>query len=120
MIDNIVMFEQMGAINVADTTASLYNAILIDTPLGKYLTSNIYYFLRLHFFKLNYFVYQAPYFMDCISEHDLDELNIEIMRNTLYKAYLEDFYNFCKELGGATADVMCELLAVCVEKLFFS
>jgi V-type H+-transporting ATPase subunit d len=51
--------------------------------------------------------------MDCISEHDLDELNIEIMRNTLYKAYLEDFYKFCSELGGATAEVMCELLAVC-------
>lgn len=81
------MFEQMGAITVADTSASLYNAILIDTPL-------------------------APYFIDCISEHDLDELNVEIMRNTLYKAYLEDFYDFCKNLGGATAEVMCELLAV--------
>ena len=53
--------------------------------------------------------------MDCISEHDLDELNIEIMRNTLYKAYLEDFYKFCSELGGATAEVMCELLAVCLK-----
>jgi V-type H+-transporting ATPase subunit d len=34
------------------------------------------------------------------------------MRNTLYKAYLEDFYAFCKTLGGATAEVMCEILAV--------
>lgn len=85
------MFEQMGAITVADTSASLYNAILIDTPL-------------------------APYFIDCISEHDLDELNIEIMRNTLYKAYLEDFYKFCQSLGGATEEVMCELLAVSLHK----
>ena len=23
-------------------------------------------------------------------------MNIEIMRNTLYKAYLEDFYQFCQ------------------------
>lgn len=23
-------------------------------------------------------------------------MNIEIMRNTLYKAYLEDFYKFCQ------------------------
>ncbi len=23
-------------------------------------------------------------------------MNIEVMRNTLYKAYLEDFYRFCK------------------------
>ena len=27
----------------------------------------------------------APYFIDCISEADLDEMNIEIIRNTLYK-----------------------------------
>ena len=30
---------------------------------------------------------KAPYFIDCISEHDLDEVNIEIMRNTLYKVF---------------------------------
>lgn len=28
------------------------------------------------------------------------------------QAYLEDFYAFCQETGGATADVMCEALAV--------
>lgn len=50
--------------------------------------------------------------MDCISEQDLDEMNIEIIRNTLYKAYLEAFYKFCKEIGGTTADTMCEILAV--------
>lgn len=79
-------FEQMEAIHIASTPAELYNAVLVDTPL-------------------------APYFIDCISEQDLDEMNIEIIRNTLYKAYLEDFCKFCKELGGATADVMCEILA---------
>jgi vacuolar-type H+-ATPase subunit C/Vma6 len=30
---------------------------------------------------------------------DLDDMNIEIMRNTLYKAYLEDFYRFCQVKG---------------------
>ncbi|KAJ0977927.1 hypothetical protein J5N97_013401 [Dioscorea zingiberensis] len=45
----------------------------------------------------------APYFSECITS--------EIMRNTLYKAYLEDFYNFCKKLGGATAEIMGDLLA---------
>lgn len=79
-------FEQMEAIHVAATPAELYNAVLVDTPL-------------------------APFFVDCISEQDLDEMNIEIIRNTLYKAYLEAFYEFCKGLGGATADVMCEILA---------
>lgn len=38
-------------------------------------------------------------------------MNTELIRNTLYKAYLESFYDFCKELGGETADVMCEILA---------
>ena len=27
----------------------------------------------------------APFFVNCISEQDLDEMNIEIVRNTLYK-----------------------------------
>ena len=70
-------------------------------------------------------------------------MNIEIIRNTLYKveqpnnlltdskcvlqstlststneiesdlsqSYLESFYNFCLNIGGETADVMCEILA---------
>lgn len=29
----------------------------------------------------------APYFKNCISETDLNELNIEIIRNTLYKVH---------------------------------
>uniref|UniRef100_A0A6I8N8I3 V-type proton ATPase subunit n=1 Tax=Ornithorhynchus anatinus TaxID=9258 RepID=A0A6I8N8I3_ORNAN len=53
-------FEQMEAVNIAQTPAELYNAILVDTPL-------------------------AAFFQDCISEQDLDEMNIEIIRNTLYK-----------------------------------
>ena len=42
---------------------------------------------------------------------DLDEMNIEIMRNTLYKAYLDDFSAFCNKLGGTTAEVMGNLLS---------
>ncbi|KAF3833051.1 hypothetical protein F7725_026716 [Dissostichus mawsoni] len=52
----------------------------------------------------------AAFFQDCISEQDLDEMNIEIIRNTLYKAYLEAFYKFCSNLGGTTADTMCPIL----------
>jgi len=37
-------------------------------------------------------------------------MNIELIRNTLYKAYLEDFYNFSLSMGGATAEIMKELL----------
>ena len=79
-------FEQMEAIHVAATPAELYNAVLVDTPL-------------------------APFFEQCINEQDLDEMNIEIIRNTLYKSYLESFYSFCKNMGGETEDVMCDILA---------
>jgi hypothetical protein len=71
-------FEQLGAITIADTPAQLYNAVLVDTPLGiefNHSLNNI--ILRL--------LLSAPYFIDCISEHDLDELNVEIIRSTLYK-----------------------------------
>jgi V-type H+-transporting ATPase subunit d len=64
--------------------------------------------------KIMYISILAPFFVDCISEQDLDEMNIEIIRNTLYKAYLEAFYKFCKEIGGTTADTMCEILAVSI------
>jgi len=79
-------FEQMEAIHIANTPAELYNAVLVDTPL-------------------------APYFVDCINEQDLDDVNVEIIRNTLFKAYFEDFYEFCQQLGGTTAEVMQEILA---------
>jgi V-type H+-transporting ATPase subunit d len=42
---------------------------------------------------------------------DLDAMNIEIIRNTLYKAYLEDFERFCQTLGSPTVDVMGRILA---------
>jgi len=79
-------FEQMEAIHIASTPAELYNAVLVDTPL-------------------------ASFFLDCLSEDDLNEMNIEIIRNTLYKSYLEDFYGMCRTLGDSTGEVMCEILA---------
>jgi V-type H+-transporting ATPase subunit d len=39
------------------------------------------------------------------------QLNIEIIRNTLYKAYLEDFTRFCDELGNASGENMKDILA---------
>ena len=38
-------------------------------------------------------------------------MNIEIMRNTLYKSYLDDFAAFCAKLGGTTGEVMGSLLS---------
>jgi len=75
----------MPALCVATTVQELYNTVLVETPL-------------------------APYFEKCLSAHDLDEMNIEIIRNTLYKAYLEDFYEYCQGLGGPTAEIMGDIL----------
>jgi len=80
------LFEGIGALAAGRTVQELYNEVLIATPLG-------------------------PYVQGCLSEEDLDEMNIEIIRNTLYKAYLEDFHKFCTEtLGGVTGEVMNSVL----------
>ena len=76
----------MAALCVATNVEELFNSVLIETPL-------------------------APYFQQCLSANDLDELHIEIIRNTLYKAYLEDFYAFSQTLGSPTKDVMASILS---------
>lgn len=82
-------FETMPVLCVATNIEELYNSVLVETPL-------------------------APFFKGSLSHQDLDELNIEIVRNTLYKNYLEDFYKFVTthpELAGTpTADTMADLL----------
>lgn len=82
-------FETMPALCVATNIEELYNSVLIETPL-------------------------APYFKGSLSHHDLDELNIEIIRNTLYKNYLEDFHRFVTEdpelKWTPTSGVMTEIL----------
>ncbi|XP_028283659.1 V-type proton ATPase subunit d 1-like [Parambassis ranga] len=78
-------FDQMAAVGIARTPSELYSAILVDTPL-------------------------AQFFQDAVSESNLDEMEAEILRNKLYKAYLESFHSFCKNLGGATKDIMCPVL----------
>jgi len=78
-------FESMPALCIATNVNELYNTVLIETPL-------------------------APYFEKCLSVEDLHEVDIEIIRNKLYKAYIEDFYNYCQKIGGPTAEVMGEIL----------
>lgn len=41
----------------------------------------------------------------------LEEVEIEIVKNSIMKLYLEDFYRFCQEIGGDTAVVMGDLLS---------
>ena len=82
-------FETMPVLCVATNIEELYNSVLIETPL-------------------------APFFKGSLSSQDLDELNIEIVRNTLYKNYLEAFYDFVNndpEMGMTpTGEIMSEIL----------
>jgi V-type H+-transporting ATPase subunit d len=39
----------------------------------------------------------------------LEEVQIEILKNSLMKLYLEDFYGFCQKLGGETETIMCQV-----------
>jgi len=79
------MFDAIASLTAYNNISDLYTSVLVDTPL-------------------------APYFSTCLSEQDLNEVNIEIIRNKLWRAYLEDFHRFCQSLGGATAEVMNDLL----------
>lgn len=79
-------FDTLPTLSVATDIESLYNIVLVDTPL-------------------------APFFKGCLSANDLDDLNIEIIRNKLYKNYLESFIEFVeKEFGNPDKEIMLKLL----------
>lgn len=77
--------------------ADLYETVLVDTPVGPYFQA---------------YLDQSASAIGAASEvrHVLEEVQIEILKNSLMKLYLEDFYSFCEGLGGDTAEVMCGLL----------
>ncbi|KAK3227616.1 hypothetical protein Dsin_007478 [Dipteronia sinensis] len=95
------MFDSIATLAVAQNMRELYRLVLADTPL-------------------------APYFSECITSEDLDDMNIEIMRNTLYKAYLEDFYKFCQlkiqneAMATASYHIIESLQAPWTAKLFLT
>jgi len=99
------IFDSMPALCVATNVEELYHTVIVETPLGK--SSPFSFYLS----PCSLPLLEAPYFRDCLSAADLDDLNIEIIRNTVYKAYLEDFFHYCGTLNSPTADVMQKILA---------
>jgi len=80
-------FDGLASLAVATSVRDLYSLVLCDTPL-------------------------APYFTGAsLSADDLDEMHVEVLRNTLYRSHLDAFSAFCAGLGGATAELMGGLLA---------
>ena len=77
--------------------ADLYQMVLVETSVGKYFEQVLRY-------KSDKMESAAEVRMT------LDEVEIEILKNSLMKLYLEDFYNFCQKLGGDTATIMGGIL----------
>lgn len=102
------VFDTMPALCVATNVEELYQSVLVETPLGSLSLFPRYPSLAV--LTLSSFR-SAPYFRDCLSAQDLDDLNIEIIRNTLYKSYLEDFYAFVQTLPSPTNEVMSRVLS---------
>jgi len=77
--------------------SDLYQEVLVETPVGKYFSQ---------------ILEEKSSKLENASEvrHVLEEVEIEILKHSLMKLYLEDFYYFCMELGGDTATVMGDLL----------
>ncbi len=81
--------DLLPALTVARSLADLYNTVLIETPLG-------------------------PYFKQLMGKgatDELNEMNLEIIRLGLWRAYLEDFYQWCvEETDSSTSQSMQRIL----------
>lgn len=85
--------------NSARGYEELYTTVLIDTPVGRY-------------FELYLQDQMAKRAVEGAAEvrSVLEEVPISTLENTVKKLYLEDFYAFCKSLGGETELVMGTIL----------
>eukprot|EP00386_Alphamonas_edax_P006422 GDKI01020797.1.p1 GENE.GDKI01020797.1~~GDKI01020797.1.p1 ORF type:complete len:384 (+),score=144.49 GDKI01020797.1:102-1253(+) len=102
-VDPLGWFPEMRAIASMDISQGyeeIYKTVLIDTPVGPYFEQ----------------------YLHQVTPHDHDsrgmnnvatiftENDLELMKNMLKKAWLEDFYSFCESLGGTTQEVMSHIL----------
>ncbi|KAF1744153.1 hypothetical protein MXB_1908 [Myxobolus squamalis] len=79
------MFEQISTVSIVNSPSELYEFILVGTPL-------------------------AQFFNCCVSQEQFDEMHVEIIRNSVYTVYLEEFFKFCQSIGGMTFEVMKPIL----------
>jgi V-type H+-transporting ATPase subunit d len=84
-------FQGMASILAATSIDEMFELVLIDSPIGRFFINS--------------------------QQKDFDELSLEYIRGLLHKSYLETFFDFCEELGGETAVVMCRLLEFEADRL---
>lgn len=82
--------------------ADLYQTVLVDTPVGPYFSM----FLNDSATRYN----DSGVATD--ARNVLEEVEIEIIKSSLIKYWIEDFYQFVMAIGGETASIMGELLKV--------
>mmetsp|Transcript_14241 Transcript_14241/g.12875 ORF Transcript_14241/g.12875 Transcript_14241/m.12875 type:complete len:398 (+) Transcript_14241:57-1250(+) len=104
------MFKESTMRNIPSFEASprgyaeLYETVLVDTPVGPYFQK---------------YLDQRVTRVGAASEvrNILEDVQIEIIKNSLLKLYFEDFYSFCEEIGGETFVVMGELLRARADRM---
>ncbi|KAG6620312.1 H - or Na -translocating F-type, V-type and A-type ATPase (F-ATPase) Superfamily [Phytophthora cinnamomi] len=86
--------------------SDLYETVLIDTPIGTYFSQ----FLEES---------AGGDRMEGTSDvrNVLEEVQMELIKNSMLKLWLEDFYNFCQEIGGETAAIMGEILEARADRI---
>lgn len=75
----------------------LYQTVLVDTPVGLYFQQ----FLQEH---------EERCADEEVVRNLLNEVPLPVLENSVRKLYLQDFYAFCEDLGGETAEIMTSLL----------
>lgn len=96
----VIMSESFDASRGFD---DMYRIFLVDTPIGPYFEE---YLKETHRGTDD----GAPGFEHSQVGGILTKLDLEIMKATLKKAWLEDFYGYVQSLGGTTAEVMGHIL----------
>lgn len=104
--DPLGYFDEMKTIptmNISQGYDDIYRTILIETPVGPYFEE---------FMKSIASEDGKPLAQDADVGGMLNETDIELMKTLLKKAWLEDFYKFCKSCGGPTSEIMGHMLMI--------
>lgn len=97
-LDPLGIFPELKTIKVeSDDFSSLYESVLIDTPISKYFLK----FLEINTSEMSDIAQIKAFFK---------ETNNENMRACLKRLWMEDFYEFVQYLNPISRDNMMELL----------
>lgn len=77
--------------------SDLYQTVLVDTPVGPYFAM---------------FLQESSERFGGEVRNVLEEVEIEIIKSSLIKYWIEDFYQFVQKIGGETFEIMGEILLV--------